>query len=402
MALILGIAGIVCLLFLAHTEALCPQSQANADFASNPSFVSGLSHYQKTWPPVYPSLLWLFSKTKITPQYFNLLCLYLSLIVVGALCKKMLPNVHWFYVVLCIALINANYMITGQLVAELLLVLIALVILYLIVARQKPWTLRSVSLLAVISAIACLTRLFAIFWLLPLCLAYIWFDGDKSSLKKRLVNAAVYCCIVVLLISPWLLAVRLSTGWFSGMDRFAAKPFYGSADLSMPYLAGINTKFLTKTIIIDFCSPYCYASHFVLRPPLKTAELLIGFGVFFLLALTLNIFVRHWFRHAAMSKTKHMPDSRQMAPLYFTFTCLAWLMILWTLGNPDPIYTRFAYPAYPFAVFSGFMVYSWAKTCKLSLAARIPFYVLFVLICGINIIKVYFWWALKLYLKNLA
>ncbi len=391
---IIGTALLVYSLFLAHTESQTPQAQANLQFAANPSFVSGLSQYPKTWPPLYPSLLWAFSKTNIPPQYFNLLCLYLSLLVIGILSKKSLPNIHWSYVVLFIALINANYVITYQLVSEGLFVFLAFVLLYLLVTTERPWTLRKTAFLAVVSSISCLTRHFAIFWQVPLCLAYIFLDDDRSALRKRLLNTAVFCLIVVILVSPWLIAVRLSTGWFSGMDRFEQRPFYSHDKLSALRLFIINGGFLAKTLFIDFFSPYRYASHFDVRPPLLTSEIVIGVGallLFSLLAVTLISSIQP-FGSSALPQATRTPHSRQLAPLYFTFTYLLWLMLLWTLGNNDPIYTRFAYPAYPLAVYSAFVFFSWAKSFKLPLKSRLPFYVLYIFIAGINAFKAYVWW----------
>ncbi len=395
--LVLVIALFVYLLSRSHTESLSPQSLANLQFASNPSYVSGLSQYPKYWPPFYPSVLWLSSKAGITPRGFNLTCVYLCLFLVGLLSKHLLTNIHWFYVVLAVALINANYVNSYQLVAEPLLVLLAFVVLSIIVVYGQPWTSPRVVLLAVLSAISCLTRFFALCWLLPLCLAYICLDDVKSPLRKRLVHATVYCSIVALLVLPWLMMIRHSTGSFSGMDRFAPRGVYylNGQRLPIAHIFGMNARFLIKTVFIDFLSPFRYASHPAVRSSVFPSEITAGVIALLLASLggaTLVLFL-HRQAGDAWSRMGRALVSQKMIPVHFTAAYLLWLMVLWSLGNNDPIYTRFAYPAYPLAVFSAFVAYSWIKSFTISPLCRLPFVLLFLLIGGINVLKAFNSWA---------
>ena len=52
-----------------------------------------------------------------------------------------------------------------------------------------------------------------------------------------------------------------------------------------------------------------------------------------------------------------------------------WMLVLWTIGNNDAIYTRFLYPGYVFLLLAGFAAYArltgraqrWGAPCFLSL-----------------------------------
>jgi hypothetical protein len=60
----------------------------------------------------------------------------------------------------------------------------------------------------------------------------------------------------------------------------------------------------------------------------------------------------------------------------FSLGYLACLLVLWTAGNNDPIYTRFLYPSYAFLGLSAAHVYSHVKASAAAAAHR-PFQALY-------------------------
>ena len=63
-------------------------------------------------------------------------------------------------------------------------------------------------------------------------------------------------------------------------------------------------------------------------------------------------------------------------------------MLLWTIGNNDPIYSRFLYPSYVFFLLAGFHAYSNLKPSSHSHAQgawlRAPFLALFALVLAVQ------------------
>ena len=60
-------------------DPLSPQSIANVHFAESGSYVEALSRYNRVWPPLYPSVLWLFARAGIPAAQANLLLFVVTL-----------------------------------------------------------------------------------------------------------------------------------------------------------------------------------------------------------------------------------------------------------------------------------------------------------------------------------
>jgi len=85
--------------------------------------------------------------------------------------------------------------------------------------------------------------------------------------------------------------------------------------------------------------------------------------------------------------------AKKIIPFHFASLYFVSIIVMWTLTNNDPIYTRFMYPMYLFAVLSMFSLYSSIK--ESTIYKKLPFILLYWLLLGINSYKI-----LKIYLSK--
>jgi hypothetical protein len=237
---------------------------------------------------------------------------------------------------------------------------------------------------------ACLTRFFAFFWTLPLCLVYIWWNNSHNTIQGKVLRTGVFLGIVGILVSPWLIYLRLLTGSFSGMDRFGSRGFskYGELLTTQDTLY-TNLKAAFKTIVIDFFSPYRYASHRVINiSSLSMFEICMTIIVLLLLVLIFFVIcpvLYRSFRSHIGGRFGDFAFADKIIPFHFASLYFVSIIVMWTLTNNDPIYTRFMYPMYLFAVLSIFSLYSSIK--ESTIYKKLPFILLYWLLLGVNCYK---------------
>jgi hypothetical protein len=275
-------------------------------------------------------------------------------------------------------------------VSEPLFVLIAFIMMLIMVQYRHVPTISKLVWLAVLASMSCLTRFFAFFWTLPLCLIYIWWNSSRNTIQDKLLHTGVFLGIVGLLVSPWLTHLRLLTGSFSGMERFGSRGFgtYGQM-LTTQDTIYTNLKFAFKTILIDFLSPYRYASHRVINnSSLSMFETCIAIIVLLLLVLTFFVIcpvLYRSFRSHIEGRFVNPEFAYKIIPFHFALLYFVSIIVMWTLTNNDPIYTRFMYPMYLFAVLSMFSLYSSIK--ESTIYKKLPFILLYWLVLGVNCYK---------------
>jgi hypothetical protein len=381
---------VVNLLYQAQKEHLSPQSLANLKFAEDSSFLSALKTYPTYWPPFYPTVLRLFGQLGIPIRKFNQLCFCFILLLTGYYTKRYIKNIHWIYIIAFLVLLNTNYVNIYQQVSEPLFVLLALVMMLIMLQYRHAPTISKLVWLAVLTSMSCLTRFFAFFWTLPLCLVYIWWNNSHNTIQGKVLCTGVFLGIVGILVSPWLIHLRLLTGSFSGMDRFGSRGFskYGELLTTQDTLY-TNLKAALKTIVIDFLSPYRYATHGVVNnSSLSILETCLAIIVLLLLVLMVLVIcsmlyhslwshIRGWFVDSAFGN--------KIIPFHFALFYFVSIIVMWTLTNNDPIYTRFMYPMYLFAVLSIFSLYSSIKDSIIY--KKLPFILLYWLLLGVNCYK---------------
>ncbi len=381
---------VVDLFYQAQSEHLSPQSLANLKFAEDSSFLSALKTYPTYWPPFYPTVLRLFGQLGIPIRKFNQLCFCFILLLTGYYTKRYIKNIHWIYIIAFLVLLNTNYVNIYQQVSEPLFVLLALVMMLIMLQYRHVPTISKLVWLAVLTSMSCLTRFFAFFWMVPLCLVYIWWNNSHNTIQGKLLRTGVFLGIVGILVSPWLIHLRLLTGSFSGMDRFGSRGFskYGQL-LTTHDTVYTNLKAALKTIVIDFLSPYRYANHRVINiSSLSMFEICMTIIVLLLLVLIFFIICLVLYRSFRSHIESRFVDSafaEKIIPFHFALLYFVSIIVMWTLTNNDPIYTRFMYPMYLFAVLSIFSLYSSMKDS--TIYKKLPFILLYWLLLGVNCYK---------------
>jgi hypothetical protein len=98
-----------------------------------------------------------------------------------------------------------------------------------------------------------------------------------------------------------------------------------------------NIKFSVKTIVIDFTSLTKFASHKeVLYSSIKPNEYIASIILITLMILSLIKMYKH---KIAINKIL------SLSAVFVLWHCIS-LIILWTIGNNDPIYSRYLFPSY--------------------------------------------------------
>jgi hypothetical protein len=384
------IAALVYQLYGHESGRFSPQSMANIRFARSPDFASALQDYRRLWPPLYASTLWTFAQSGLHIRWLNLVLLYLVLIGVWKTVRLTAPRVQAALPVALYALCHFNYVTLHQYVSEGLFVLLALLCLVQTLRYSGSSSAANLVGLAALSSAACLTRYIGLFWLVPIAGAQIAFASLRSA-RQRAAHLGGFLFITLLPAGLWMWDAYRRTGNLTGMDRFEPRAFPRRTDLDF------NLFYTVKTLLIDFFSPQRNASHSVVnqKGSLLPAEMVI-IGVAGLVALGLV---------AASLRARSNRGRIDAAPVsgagrwqvvasalssehsliwQFSLGYLLVVIVLWTIGNNDPIHTRFLYPCYLFLVLSFVCAYSRIKGHLTERRVLLPFWALYLLIVAVQ------------------
>jgi hypothetical protein len=246
-------------------------------------------------------------------------------------------------------------------------------------------------ILGVLTGAASLTRFFALFWLAPLIFAFLLvLQKPTSSWPKRVTPVVAFAVPLLLFVLPWLVHLKRKTGFVFGKDRFATRQF-APENADWNELTGFTTNvhFAPKTKFLDQFSPIRAASHEVVnRLRLTEAETLVLLAVLVLALLAVVAFVQELRQQPRSSRltvaTAH-PKSPQSLPFLFASVYVVDLIGLWTVGNNDPIYTRFMYPSYPFVILALLAHFAWMKDRGSTAWQLLPLYLLGALFVTTNL-----------------
>ncbi len=351
-------AATACLLMLLalqlQAEPLSPQSLANRHFAETPSYATALAELNRAWPPGYPTLLWCATALGMPLGAVNPLLLLATLALLVPVTRRVAPGVHPAWGIALYAAGSFHAFNLHQLVSEALLIPLALCALLCALRCIDLDRLADRALLCATLAACCLTRYFALVWLLPAFGAAMVLqpaDGGRAPLARRVGRAAGVVGIAVLPVALWMLHARLTTGYLTGMERFAPRGFSDKTSLTG------NLLLTGQTVLLDWLAPGTDASH---------AAVGSG-GTFDPLGLSLAataIGLAGWCGATALRTPA--PTGGRPGVLWWLLPALSVgyvvvLVVVWTLGNNDPIYSRFLYPSYVFFVLAGFHVHSHVK-----------------------------------------
>lgn len=325
------------------------QTRENLKFANSTSLSSGINEYYKAWPPAFPAALYLFNMIKISPHIVNLFIYVFNLAWFYYYLKKFDMSVAAKYLILFSYSIGAfhYYNLAIQVVSEGLFILTAQLIFTLILNYSGKNNYQTIIGLGVLTTFSILIKYFGLLWILPLVSICIFIFSKNMVVGLR--NVAVYGIVAILPTIPWFIRIYKETGHLTGWDRSSERLIGHLTDFSH------NLFFSLKTYYVDFFSRD-WASHSIItgRYDLQTWD----FIVMVLLAVTAISICRiifDRFRERASTKPRGTRDFIKEEPalfllLMFTGSYLVLILTLWTIGNNDPIYTRFLYPVYPFTV----------------------------------------------------
>jgi len=361
---------------------LSPQSRINAHFAERPSLLSALRLYPRYWPPLYPTLLWLAARAGLTAERVNQVFFVLTLTLFALYAAWYLPGVHPLLPVLLFAVGHYNYVNVYQYISETLFTFLSLALLLLLLRYRRAPTARDLLALAVTGAALAATKYMALFWAVPLAALHMLFDAP-GTVRRRLAYTVTFVAVSVAPVAAWMGLAYNESGYLSGSDRFAPR----FAELTS---FEKNVAFTGKTLLVDFASLEKYASHAVINLPYAPSPWELTLVLTAVASVVAAIVV---LRRPPAGEA--WPAPARLVAEFFAVYVLA-LIALWTIGNNDPVYTRFLYPAYPFLLLLGFHAYDLAKSRSGSPWPRLPFRTLYVLLLVTHAVRDYHAVALPL------
>ncbi len=200
--------------------------------------------------------------------------------------------------------------------------------------------------LAVICSLAALSRYMAILTLLPLAGVVILL-ARHGSWSRKAAHVALFCLIAGGPIVGWLIRTERVTQHYTGMDRWRdRKP----ADETLTTFDN-NVRFMARAFYIDFLAWEDFAQLNVLKGTHEIEH--EGVVVLITCALVLilaGIAVAR--RRAVRNKLRAwlLRSGRPRTALLITAAYIllyqAMMLVLWTVGNNDPIDCRFLAPSY--------------------------------------------------------
>jgi hypothetical protein len=290
-----------------------------------------------------------------------------------------------------------NYYNLSQFTAEALVVPASMLIFLLLIAYLKRQTNFLLLLLSITCTVLFLSRYHAVAWLLPVLAPHIVFSGQKSRSKAGL-HLATFSMLALGPVSAFMLRSYLQTGYITAIPRFG----YATRGLpkGLSYFAeqtgfGDNIALTVQTLFVDFLSPWQFPTHEVNRTLYDASFWEIGLGILF--ALTVATIALKLFRPRSSICSRGLVDQfrtryQDPGPIFLlTEYFVAYILVtilMWTVGNNDPIYSRFMYPSYVYLMLLMFAGYSFVKQSDSSSMSRLPPIALYWSVVLVNLHKI--------------
>jgi len=325
------------------------QSRANVDFVNAAALSEGLRRYYAAWPPLYPTVLYVLAGIGITPLLCNLFIYVLNVIWFFRILGKLgLAAPERFLLLAAYSLGAFHYHnLATQIVSEgLFLLFVQLSFSALMRYRRiNGWT--SLFALAGLSSLAILTRYISLFWVVPIVLLGILVSTKGALAKAR--SSAIYAAATAALTAPWFIYIYRATGYLSGWDRSEERQLEHLTDFAH------NLFYTVKTAYIDFFSRDWAAKMTMRRDfPFQIWDWVM-LVVLSIVVSMICVMIWKSFRKKGRVKRMGLKERIDGCPYLallslFSVSYLVCLLVLWTFGNNDPIYSRFLYPWYPFVL----------------------------------------------------
>ncbi len=330
---------------------LSPQSLKMIKSGMQPTLFQAITT-TTVWPPGYPTLLFFSHLIHIPFHWVNLSLLYATFFITFLFLRRFLTSVLALTAVSGLTLFSFHYYNYAQITSEALVTPLSLLTLLLLIEykRHSSWLLLwSMSLIA---AAAFISRYHILAWLLPVILLALLLD-NRFSFGERSRRTGVFLGASLMPAGLYMLMNRIRTGYFTGMPRLGGYdvrpplPSQGEAAYFANQVSFTDNIRLTfKTYFLDFFSQSTLATHHANRSPYRPSPLeIIAFGIF-LTTIALTI---HFFLQRRSEQRPSRADDGDHAVAILALAVFSYIIItiaMWTVGNNDPLYTRFLYPSY--------------------------------------------------------
>jgi hypothetical protein len=311
-------------------------------------------------PPGYPAILWMARAVHLPLSSVNFLFLLLAVLALGSVAHSIgglalaLPLVCFYLV--C----GFNYVHLRQYTSEAALIPLSLLVLLTLYRYLKAPRVGTLLLLSIACAGAYLCRYLALPWLGTVVAAHVCLARHRSW-RQKCKHTVTWGIVSIAPIAAVMVNNYRSKGYITGTNRLGygqrrfnallVHVFEEQSDL------GHNLWLILKTYAIDFASPRRFA-HF--RVNWRHYEPTTGEWLLYAAAIVcIGYLISAWYRSQSgprfRGRLSGLPErcaKPSIAALVaeFWLTYLVVTIVFWTIGNMDPIHSRYLYPSYAFAI----------------------------------------------------
>jgi 4-amino-4-deoxy-L-arabinose transferase-like glycosyltransferase len=290
----------------------------------------------------------------VVPSAYLVNCAVLagSLLAIRALGRRLrLPAPGWLAA--GFGVWAANWTLLRAARPDLLVVGLSLAAVAAVLRYRDGGEMRALLAAAALASLAALGRYMAAFTLLPVLLAAVWLFAGADPPRRRLRHAALFALLAAGPVASWMARNWALTGFVTGMSRTGER-----AQAAGTSLAG-NLAGFSRTLALDVFGvgamgvrPLVYDGVAPPHPGLGAALALVCAA---LLALAV---VTGWRARRRGEADAAAAPGLDRSGLALVAACGGWycvaLVVLWTVGNNDPIDTRYVAPAEPYLLVAGF------------------------------------------------
>ncbi len=372
--LVLSVALAIAAAHLLHARQggdLTIQAQLNERFAERP-LDAAFEKYPRLRPPLYPMALWLAQRAGLSAPAFQLLVFDTMLVGLALYGRRFLRAVHPGFLVLGFAVAHFNHVNFYQRTAETLFAPLLLV--FAVVLWRYQASGRGAGWLGAVASALCLTRHFGLYLAVPLAAVHVA-ARRATEPRRRLVHAALVLVLALAPIGYWMWITHEQTGLWTGADRMRPRDLPESVD-HWKDLNGVDDhlRLTATTLLVDFFSPRVYAALSVVTLPYRPSAVEWALVVIGLAAGVSAVRVAR--REGGSSRDIPPPSpARMVAEVAASYLVLT--ILLWTVGNNDPIHTRFLFPVYPLLWLLVFHAYDAVKGWSAAWWERLPWHLLY-------------------------
>ncbi len=342
------------------------QSQLNERFAERP-IASAFEKYPRLRPPLYPMALWAARRAGLEPATFQILVLDAMLVGLALYGRRFLSGLLPVFLVVGFAVAHWNHVNLYQHTAETLFA--PLLLLFAVLLWRYQRTARGASGLGMVASLLCVTRHLGLPLVVPLAVAHVALRRGTEQGRRR-ADLAIVLCLALVPIGYWMWITHDQTGSWTGADRTASRALPDSVE-HWKELSGLDDhlRLTAKTLVVDFFSPRFYAALSVVTLPYRPSAV-----EWTLIAISLVA-------GATAIRARPRPDTALASPAPMmaevAVAYVALTLAVWTVGNNDPIHTRFLFPVYPLLWVGAFHAYDAIAARGASWWERLPWQILY-------------------------